>query len=136
MHAAGFAICETVATAARCDQVIAAELEALGLTATAVVHVAARRRASRSAAPAAGSSALARALAYLRARLVLALGLRDPRRLAGVLLRLPAQVRVGGDRIDVCFALQHLPIAVRVAGLDRDPGWVPAAGRDVRFHFE
>ena len=96
--------------------------------------------ANASADPAqqleARSLALARVLPQLRARLVLALGLRDPRRLAGALLRLPAQVRAGGERIDVCFALQQLPIAVRLAGLDRDPGWVPAAGRDLRFHFE
>jgi hypothetical protein len=25
---------------------------------------------------------------------------------------------------------------VRLAGLDRDPGWVPAAGRRVAFHYE
>jgi hypothetical protein len=24
---------------------------------------------------------------------------------------------------------------VRLAGLDRDPGFVPAAGRSLRFHF-
>jgi hypothetical protein len=53
-----------------------------------------------------------------------------------VLLRLPARVQAGAERIDVVFALQHLPLAVRLAGLDRDPGWVPAAGRDLRFHFE
>jgi len=25
---------------------------------------------------------------------------------------------------------------VRLSGLDRDPGWVPAAGRSVHFHFD
>ena len=25
---------------------------------------------------------------------------------------------------------------IRMAGLDRDPGWVPAAGRVISFHFE
>ena len=37
-----------------------------------------------------------------------------------------------------CSAQFHgppLPLAVRFAGLDRDPGWIPAAGCDVRFHF-
>ena len=81
-------------------------------------------------------AALRRVLPGLRERLVLALGLRDARRLAGVLLRLPARVHAGPDRIDVHFALQQLPLAVRMAGLDRDPGWIPAAGRDLRFHFE
>ena len=33
------------------------------------------------------------------------------------------------------FGLRELPIEVRLSGLDRDPGWVPAAGRFVAFHF-
>ena len=82
------------------------------------------------------TDALRQVLPGLRARLVLALGLRDARRLADVLLRLPARVHAGPDRIDVHFELQQLPLAVRLSGLDRDPGWVPAAGRDLRFHFE
>ena len=82
------------------------------------------------------AEALRRVLPGLRARLVLALGMRDARRLAGVLLRLPARVQAGPDRIDVHFELQQLPLSVRLAGLDRDPGWIPAAGRDLRFHFE
>jgi hypothetical protein len=28
-----------------------------------------------------------------------------------------------------------LPLQIRFAGLDRDPGWVPAAGRFITFHF-
>ncbi len=82
------------------------------------------------------AEALRRVLPGLRARLVLALGMRDARRLAGLLLRLPARVQAGPDRIDVTFELQQLPLSVRLAGLDRDPGWIPAAGRDLRFHFE
>jgi hypothetical protein len=77
---------------------------------------------------------------YLRARLALALGLsgggaRAGRRLASVMLRLPARVEDGGDRVDVHLPLDVLPLTVRLAGLDRDPGWIPAAGCDVRFHF-
>ena len=82
------------------------------------------------------AEALRCVLPGLRARLVLALGMRDARRLAGVLLRLPARVQAGPERIDVHFELQQLPLSVRLAGLDRDPGWIPAAGRDLRFHFE
>ena len=82
------------------------------------------------------AEALRRVLPGLRARLVLALGMRDARRLAGVLLRLPARVQAGPERIDVHFELQQLPLPVRLAGLDRDPGWIPAAGRDLRFQFE
>jgi hypothetical protein len=37
--------------------------------------------------------------------------------------------------VDVHLGLDDLPISLRVAGLDRDPGWIPAAGRSVRLHF-
>jgi hypothetical protein len=37
--------------------------------------------------------------------------------------------------VDVHLSLADLPLAIRVAGLDRDAGWIPAAGRDLRFHF-
>jgi hypothetical protein len=43
---------------------------------------------------------------------------------------------VTATRLNVTFELARLPLAVRLAGLDRDPGWVPAAGRYVAFHFE
>jgi hypothetical protein len=43
---------------------------------------------------------------------------------------------VTATRVDVVFELKRLPLEVRMAGLDRDPGWVPAAGRFVAFHFE
>ncbi len=51
-------------------------------------------------------------------------------------LAIPARVVIGEARLDVRFALGALPLALRLAGLDRDPGWLPAEGRDVRFHFE
>jgi hypothetical protein len=31
--------------------------------------------------------------------------------------------------------LATLPIELRIAGLDRDPGWIPSAGRSISFHF-
>lgn len=51
-------------------------------------------------------------------------------------LSLRARVRCTPDRVDVHLSLLDLPLRIRIAGLDRDPGWIPAAGRDVRFHFE
>jgi hypothetical protein len=72
---------------------------------------------------------------YLRARLPRALGLADATSLPEVLLRVPALISIGDTRVDVSFSLASYPLAVRLAGLDRDPGWIPAAGRDVRFHF-
>jgi hypothetical protein len=71
---------------------------------------------------------------WLAARIALALGL--PRRHAlALMLALPARVGSGTARIDVHFDLDTLPLALRLAGLDRDPGWIPAAGTDIRFHF-
>lgn len=71
----------------------------------------------------------------LRHRLSLALNLPESEAIA-TCLRLPARIERRGERVDVGFSLHHLPLAVRLAGLDRNPGWVPASGCDVRFHFE
>ena len=70
----------------------------------------------------------------MRARLAQGLGL--PARAALGAVALPARVRVRGERLDLHFSLAALPLSVRLAGLDRDPGWVPAAGCDIRFHFD
>jgi hypothetical protein len=37
--------------------------------------------------------------------------------------------------VHVHLSLSQLPLDLRIAGLDRDPGWIPAAGRSVAFHF-
>ncbi|HWA26489.1 MAG TPA: hypothetical protein VG734_12585 [Lacunisphaera sp.] len=47
-----------------------------------------------------------------------------------------ARVVLTAGRVDVHFSLSSHPIPIRLAGLDRDPGWIPAAGRDVRFHYD
>lgn len=52
------------------------------------------------------------------------------------MLALPARLHDQGERLDVFYPLARLPLAVRLAGLDRDPGWIPAAGCDIRFHFD
>jgi hypothetical protein len=51
------------------------------------------------------------------------------------LLRHHARVHVSAAHVDVMFDLGALPIELRLAGLDRDPGWIPAAGRIVSFHY-
>jgi hypothetical protein len=53
----------------------------------------------------------------------------------GALLRRPARVEVAETRVDATFELACHPVEVRLAGLDRDPGFVPAAGRTIAFHF-
>jgi hypothetical protein len=50
-------------------------------------------------------------------------------------LAIPGQCRLGAERIDVDLALADLPLPLRLAGLDRDPGWLPAEGRAIAFHF-
>jgi hypothetical protein len=48
----------------------------------------------------------------------------------------PARATASETQLDVFLSLDELPISIRVSGLDRNPGWVPAAGRFVAFHFE
>jgi hypothetical protein len=74
--------------------------------------------------------------AYVRARLVRAGVARSGYAAACLLCRQPASVAMTALAIDATFALAALPIEVRRAGLDRDPGWVPAGARTLRFHFE
>ena len=47
----------------------------------------------------------------------------------------PGRVVVTATHVDVLLSLQHVDLTARLAGLDRDPGWVPALGRIVLFHF-
>jgi hypothetical protein len=73
---------------------------------------------------------------YARARLKRGLGVVDEDRLSRLLFGHRARVCVTRTHVDVCFSLDELPIEIRLSGLDRDPGWVPAAGRFIAFHFE
>ncbi|HEU4882814.1 MAG TPA: hypothetical protein VFT45_11225, partial [Longimicrobium sp.] len=52
-----------------------------------------------------------------------------------LLCRHPARLAVSASAVDVHLSLADLPLPVRVAGLDRDAGWIPAAGRSLSFHF-
>lgn len=97
-------------------------------------------RRSSSAIDAEGDSPLQRwigwLMPYVRARLQRALGLSAADDLPRVLCAHDARVLVTPTHLDVTCALDTLPIEIRLAGLDRDPGWVPAAGRYIAFHFE
>jgi hypothetical protein len=70
---------------------------------------------------------------YLDARILRATG--DPA-LGLSSLALPGHCRIGPERVDVDLALADLPLPLRLAGLDRDPGWLPAEGRAIAFHFQ
>jgi len=74
-------------------------------------------------------------LPYLEARLALALGTADLDAVPALVCRHPAWIDVSSTALDIHLSLAGLPIELRIAGLDRDPGWIPAAGRSVAFHF-
>jgi hypothetical protein len=48
----------------------------------------------------------------------------------------PATLYVTRTHIDVLFSLEQIRLDVRMAGLDRDPGWVPELARVIAFHYE
>jgi hypothetical protein len=73
-------------------------------------------------------------LPHILARLHLALGIDDD--LAPVLLHHHARVSITPTHLDIFFSLADHPIELRLSGLDRNPGWVPAAGRFIAFHYD
>jgi hypothetical protein len=77
---------------------------------------------------------LAWLLPYLEARLARSLG-TDPDAVPALVCRHDARITASLTSVDVHLSLAALPLAIRIAGLDRDPGWIPAAGRAIAFHF-
>lgn len=77
-------------------------------------------------------------LPALRERTEWALGLvgADLAQLARTLLTHAARARATEMHLDLFLSLDALPIEIRFSGLDRNPGWVPAAGRFIAFHFD
>jgi hypothetical protein len=73
---------------------------------------------------------------YIRARLRRAFGNPNGFDPALVLCAQRASILLTEVHLDIFFALSEHPVDIRLAGLDRDPGWVPAAGRFVRFHYQ
>ena len=78
---------------------------------------------------------LSQLMAQMRDRLLLTLELERPDDLGAFLLRHNARVQVTDTHLEVFLSLEELPVPIRIARLDRDPGWVPAAGRHIAFHF-
>jgi len=71
----------------------------------------------------------------LRGRLQMVLGL--PRARIGQSLQgPPARLWLSAAEIVVVFDLESHPVAWRLAGLDRDPGYLPSAGCRLRFCFD
>ncbi|MEN3330072.1 MAG: hypothetical protein V7638_4879 [Acidobacteriota bacterium] len=75
-------------------------------------------------------------LPHIKARLNLALGLDAEDSLAEILLHHEARITITPTHLDVFFSLSDHPIEIRLSGLDRNPGWVPAAGRFIAFHYD
>jgi hypothetical protein len=73
---------------------------------------------------------------YIQARLERALGIEGSHPLHDLVFRHQATVEITSARVDARFQLTKHPIELRLAGLDRDPGWVPAAGRTIAFHYD
>jgi hypothetical protein len=48
----------------------------------------------------------------------------------------PGTLIVGRTHVDVVLGLHQIDLAVRMSGVDQDPGWVPALGRIIAFHFD
>lgn len=71
----------------------------------------------------------------LRRRLAAALGVA-PRSVGRLLCRQAARVQYREGRLTTRFDLNDHPVAIRRAGLDRDPGWIPAAACDIRFYYD
>ena len=81
-------------------------------------------------------------LPYLRWRLLKALAFAErlpadhDALLASHLLCRHSHLEWTTTHVDVRMSIDDADVAVRFAGLDINPGWVPALGRVVTFHFE
>jgi len=72
----------------------------------------------------------------VQVRLQRALGLLSAGDVPHILCKHTARILLTATHLDIVLSLAALPIEVRLSGLDRNPGWVPAAGRFIAFHFE
>ncbi len=71
---------------------------------------------------------------YLRARIAQAVA-ADPIDAVDLVCRHQAIVEATEGALDIHLSLDDLPLSLRMAGLDRDPGWIPATGLRLTFHF-
>ncbi|MCX9157399.1 hypothetical protein OPU71_14825 [Niveibacterium sp. 24ML] len=77
---------------------------------------------------------VARLAPFVVARLAVATGFA-PDEVVGRVLRRAARIVRSGEALEVRMSLAALPIELRLAGLDRDLGWLPAAGCALRYRF-
>jgi hypothetical protein len=75
---------------------------------------------------------LSLAVPYLRYRLQQAMQMDDP---IAHLLLVPGRLHITATHLDLTVAIERTSVAVRMAGLDRNPGWLAAFRRVIQFHF-
>jgi hypothetical protein len=76
------------------------------------------------------------AVPFLRVRLERALRLDSAETVSHTLLRRRGRLYVTATHVDLVMSLDQVSLPVRMARLDRSPGWLGAFGRVVLFHFE
>ncbi|MEP6925796.1 MAG: hypothetical protein ABI954_15120 [Pyrinomonadaceae bacterium] len=74
-------------------------------------------------------------LLFAKARLQQALNIDSEFELNQTLSARRARIVVTATHFEAFFKLADLPLAIRLSGLDRNPNWIPAAGKFVAFHF-
>jgi hypothetical protein len=130
-HAASFCIADVPLAARALPQALAEEIQPYSSAVSSAVSSCAKHTGMTDRSP------LARwtdcVAGYLFTRLAWALGSAGG---AALLCRVPARLRTTPTHVHVFIRLEEYPIEIRLAGLDRDPGWIPAAGRYVSFHFD
>lgn len=75
------------------------------------------------------------ALPPVRTYLQQVLQLSNPVEIGPRLLLANGRLYVSATHIDLVMELEAIALPVRLAGLDINPGWVPALGRVIQFHF-
>jgi hypothetical protein len=76
-------------------------------------------------------------ISFIRLRLTLALGMAaDDKSLSRAVLARRGRLFVTRTHVDLVMGLDSVTLPVRLAGLDRSPGWLPAFSRVVLFHYE
>lgn len=77
-------------------------------------------------------------LPYIRRRLMLDLEPNAERgeSVSSVLLLVPGVLFVTSSHVDLVLDLEAISMPVRMAGLDANPGWLPAYGRVIYIHFQ
>jgi hypothetical protein len=80
---------------------------------------------------------LSLAVPFIRLRLAYALGIDPPvESLREALLARAGRLYVTATHVDLVMEHETVSLPVRLAGLDRSPGWLGEFGRAILFHFE